>query len=256
MQEVQLRARVAICDTMLAYSGEMGARVAGGTAPASGSPADSPAASVTKSELSSCAALFDDMVGEENALAAECRFCLGLWGVVEGLDWEEGGAAASALQRNLQRQLGVMADAFPAGRGHFIVAGLAKLYEQRFGAMEWPEEEAAAGEGGAHASCGHDHGSEGGAHVAAGHEHASEGAGAAGAGEAHASCSHGHGSEGGARASSEGSAHDSCGHGEALSHGGDRASFGHGPGGGSGGDAEELRRQSVVGPAGAGDAAK
>ena len=148
MQEVQLRARIAICDTMIAYNYAMAARQAGETRGGGGGAPE--ASGTAKSELSSCAALFDDMVGDDNALAAECRFCLGLWGVVEGLDGDEGDAAA--LRSNLRRQLGLMAEAFPSGRHHFVVAGLARLYELRFGAMEWPESDEGAAEGGAAAA--------------------------------------------------------------------------------------------------------
>lgn len=114
----------------------------------------------TQGTLSVIAATYDDLLGDENAISAECRFGLGLWGVQEGLRAAE--ETREAVEANLRRCLHVLARSIPAGKDHMLVQRLLRVYERVVGPYELVEEEAGhahthAHEHGPGCDHGHDH---------------------------------------------------------------------------------------------------
>eukprot|EP00892_Ulva_mutabilis_P006102 jgi/Ulvmu1/3864/UM018_0083.1 len=152
----------------------------------------------TQGTLSTISATYDDLLGADNAISAECRFGLSLWGAVEGLRAEAG--TRDVLEANMRRNLHTLARSVPSGKDHMLVQRLLRVYEAVVGPYELVEEEAEGhGHGHAHGGsdghthehgpgCGHDHthghdGNCGHAHGHAGEqgaEHAHVGAGGEG----------------------------------------------------------------------------
>lgn len=126
--EVNLRKhRLAVIDTVMVLEGsaQNSARLA----------------SETQSTLSTLSAHYADLLGKDNAVTAEARIALGLWGVIDGLD----GAAdkAAQLRKNLEKGLKGMAKALPGGLGHMLVRRLRGVFESHFGALVLSDEEQA-----------------------------------------------------------------------------------------------------------------
>lgn len=139
--------------------------------------------------LSVIAASYEDLLGDENAISAECRFGLALWGVQEGLRAAED--TREAVEANMRRCLHVLARSMPAGKDHMLVQRLLRVYEHVVGPYELVEEEDghahtharghAHGEGLRHTHE-HEHG-DGCGHVHAAHTHDGAGTGAEGDGK-------------------------------------------------------------------------
>lgn len=118
----------------------------------------------TQGVLSVIAASYEDLLGDENAISAECHFGLALWGVQEGLRATED--TREAVEANMRRCLHVLARCMPAGKDHMLVQRLLRVYENVVGPYELLEGEAgqahthAHGHGHAHShgeGCGHTH---------------------------------------------------------------------------------------------------
>lgn len=143
----------------------------------------------TQGALSMIAATYEDLLGDENAISAECRFGLSLWGVQEGLRSAED--TKEALEANMRRCLHVLARSMPGGKDHMLVQRLLTVYELVVGPYELVESEGGHTHAHGHAhehgeACGH--GGAGGDGHAHGHTHEhGEGCGHGGA--------HGHGEE-------------------------------------------------------------
>jgi hypothetical protein len=134
MQWQELKAREAVFTTMEAFDSMNRATPVESLDPRTS--ATPGTAGACKKALSTAAAFFDDCRGGPAALAAECRFCLSLWDIIEGCSGDN--MKEVAIQRNLEVQLQRVADDLES-REHMLVQPLERAFRKRFGPFPWPE---------------------------------------------------------------------------------------------------------------------
>lgn len=138
--------------------------------------ADSALSGSTQGTLSTMAAAYEDLLGADNAISGEARYCLSLWGIHEGL-LEKGGSDSTTkynmLKDNMLKCLLNMASSLHGGETHMLVQRLLDVADNLVEGMNLREElsnalaaEEASEEGhdhdhhhhhGSGGDCGHDH---------------------------------------------------------------------------------------------------
>jgi hypothetical protein len=143
MQLQHLRAREAIFMTTEAFELMYKEGAAKGVDSRRQVPPSPSTASHCKKVLSGSASAIQE-VDADYGLGAECRFCLMLWGVMEGLDWDP--ADANNIQESMLAELMRMAKFFPEVQLKFLLKPLESCFEKRFGPVPWAREQQLASE--------------------------------------------------------------------------------------------------------------